>query len=157
MNPLPTLSVLLGILALLAIPAIAREVRRRQLLTAARNGDSAAAWMTVQDAAIDVGIAVPSSESPRAFAARLAADYGASPQRLNMLVGAIERASYAPDRIAGYWHGDGVADAATAVRAEILGTAPPARRILAVIAPRSLIVRPGSTYAGSAGARARAR
>ena len=123
-NPLPTLSVLLGILALLAIPAIAREVRRRQLLTAARNGDSAAAWMTVQDAAIDVGIAVPSSESPRAFAARLAADYGASPQRLNMLVGAIERASYAPDRIAGYWHGDGVADAATAVRAEILARRP---------------------------------
>lgn len=156
-NPLPTVSVLLGILLLLAAPAIAREVRRRQLLTAAQNGDSAAAWTTVQDAAIDVGIAVPSSESPRAFAARLAAEQGASPQRLNLLVGAIERASYAPDRVAGYWHGDGVADAATAVRAEILSAAPPARRILAVIAPRSLIVRPGSTYAGAAGARARAR
>ena len=62
----------------------------------------------------------------------------------------IERASYAPAGGRDYWMGDAAMDAATAVRAQLLAAAPPARRILAVIAPRSLIVRPGSVYAGGA-------
>ncbi|GAA1938485.1 DUF3488 and transglutaminase-like domain-containing protein [Microbacterium aoyamense] len=156
-NPLPTLGAVLAILLLLAVPALVREVRRRQLAAAAENGDSAAAWMTVQDAAIDVGIAVPASESPRAFAARLVADHGAPAHELGVLARAIERASYASSAVAGYWHGNDVADAAAAVRAALLRTAPPARRVLAVVAPRSLIIRPGSAYAAGAGARVRAR
>lgn len=44
LNPIPVLSVLLGILFALAIPALIRELRRRQMLTAARSGDAAAAW-----------------------------------------------------------------------------------------------------------------
>jgi transglutaminase-like putative cysteine protease len=154
---LPTVSVVLGILLLLAAPALVREVRRRQQLTAARNGDTLAAWTTVQDAAIDVGIAVPPSESPRAFAARLVSDHGAHPDDLEVLTRAIERASYAPARVAEYWHGDDVPDAAAAVRAGLLRSATPARRLLAVVAPRSLIIRPGSVYAAGAGARVRAR
>ncbi|MET0296303.1 MAG: DUF3488 and transglutaminase-like domain-containing protein [Microbacterium sp.] len=156
-NPLPGVSAVLGILLLLSIPGIVREVRRRQLLAAARSGDSAAAWLTVQDAAIDVGVAVPPSESPRAFAARIVAEHGAPPDATETLVKAIERASYAPARVAGYWHGDEVTDAAVAVRAALLAAVTPARRVLAVVAPRSLIVRPGSVYAsgGSSGARAR--
>ncbi|WP_439591883.1 transglutaminaseTgpA domain-containing protein [Microbacterium sp.] len=156
-NPLPTLGAVLAILLLLGVPALVREVRRRQLATAAENGDSAAAWLTVQDAAIDVGIPVPAHESPRVFAARLVADHSAPASELGVLVRAIERASYASSAVAGYWHGNDVADAAAAVRAELMRTAPPARRVLAVIAPRSLIIRPGSVYAGGAGARVRAR
>ncbi|MET0735701.1 MAG: DUF3488 and transglutaminase-like domain-containing protein [Microbacterium sp.] len=156
-NAVPTLVAVLGILLLLAIPALVREVRRRQLLTASRNGDSAAAWTTVQDAAIDVGIAVPSSESPRAFASRLVAEHGAPPAEMEVLVRAIERASYAPTRIAEFWHGDEVTDAAIDVRRALVAATPPARRLLAVVAPRSLIVRPGSVYAAGAGARVRAR
>ena len=62
-NPLPALTLILGILFALAIPALIRELRRRQMLTAARNGDAGAAWQTVQDAAIDLGIEVPASET----------------------------------------------------------------------------------------------
>lgn len=149
-NPLPTLSVVLLILLLLALPFLVREVRRRQLTAAGRAGDAAAAWTIVQDAAIDVGIAVPASESPRGFAQRLVDQHGVSPDDMETLVLAIERASYAPSGARGYWLGDSATDAAAAVRAQLLAAAPVARRILAVIAPRSLIVRPGSVYAGGA-------
>ncbi len=155
-NPLPTLSAVLAILLLLAVPAIVRELRRRQLAAAANAGDSAAAWLTVQDAAIDLGIPVPASESPRAFAARLVVDHGAPARELAVLAGAIERASYAPSSMARYWHGDEVAQSAADVRTALHRGASPARRILAVVAPRSLVVRPGSVYAGGAAAHARA-
>ncbi|MFB8145506.1 transglutaminaseTgpA domain-containing protein [Microbacterium sp. NPDC056003] len=149
-NPLPMLGVVLLILFVLALPFLARELRRRQLTLAARGGDAAAAWMIVQDAAIDAGIAVPASETPRAFAQRLIDQHGADADDMYTLAVAIERASYAPAGGRDYWMGDAAMDAATAVRAQLLAAAPPARRILAVIAPRSLIVRPGSVYAGGA-------
>lgn len=149
-NPLPSLGVALLILLLLAVPFLVSELRRRQLTAAGRGGDAAAAWTLAQDAAIDVGIAVPASESPRSFAQRLVDLHGASPEDLETLVRAIERASYAPTGARDYWLGDAATDAATAVRRQLLAAAPASRRILAVIAPRSLIVRPGSVYAGGA-------
>ena len=156
-NPLPSLGMVVGILCVLAIPGIVREARRRRLVAASRDGDSAAAWTTVQDAAIDLGIPVPASESPRAFAARLACDHGADPEAMQTLALAIERASYAPARVAEYWHGDEVTDAVLRARRSLTLAAPPARRLLAIVAPRSLIVRPGSAYAAGAGERAGAR
>lgn len=156
-NPLPSFGVIAGILLVLAIPGIVREARRRRLLAASRDGDTAAAWATVQDAAIDLGIRVPASESPRAFAARLTDDHGADPEAMEVLALAIERASYAPARVAEYWHGDEVTDAVLRVRRSLMRGAPPSRRVLAGIAPRSLIVRPGSVYAAGAGIGSRAR
>lgn len=149
-NPLPMLGVVLLVLLVLTLPYLVRELRRRQLTLAARGGDAASAWTLVLDAAIDVGIAVPASESPRAFAQRLIDQHGVSPDDMYTLADAIERASYAPSGGRDYWMGDAATDAAASVRAELLAAASPARRILAVIAPRSLIVRPGSIYAGGA-------
>ena len=63
MNALPVLGALLVILLILAIPAVAREVRNRQLAVAARRGDAASAWTMVQDGAIDLSIPVPASET----------------------------------------------------------------------------------------------
>ncbi len=154
-NAFPMLGALLGILVLLMIPAVARELRNRQLANAARAGDTAAAWRMVQDAAIDVSIAVPASESPRAFAGRLVEEYGAPPGAMDALVRAIERASYAPYGSRDYGAAEAVTDAATEVRAALLRSMPASRRTLAVMAPRSLIIRPGSVYAGAAGASAR--
>ena len=147
-NPLPALGVVVLILFVLALPFLLRELRRRQLVLSARGGDAAAAWAIVQDAAIDAGIAVPASESPRAFAQRLIDQHGVAPDDMYTLVAAIERASYAPGGSRDYWMGDAALEGATAVRAQLMAAAPPARRILAVVAPRSLIVRPGSVYAG---------
>ena len=97
-----------------------------------------------------MGIAVPARERPRAFAQRLIDQHGVAPDDMYTLVSAIERASYAPAGGRDYWMGDAAVDAAVAVRAQLVAAAPTARRILSVIAPRSLIVRPGSVYAGGA-------
>lgn len=147
----PILGALFGILIILAIPALARELRNRQLAAAARTGNAAAAWKMVQDAAIDVSIAVPDSESPRAFANRLVRDHGVPPDAMDVLADAIERASYAPYGARSYGSAELMTDAATAVRAELLRAVPLSRRVLALLAPRSLIVRPGSVYAGTVG------
>ncbi len=154
-NPLPALTVTLGILFALLIPALIRELRRRQMLVSARSGDAAAAWLAVQDTAIDLGIDVPASESPRSLGTRLV-EHGAPAAEMSLLVSAIERASYAPGGKHAFWQGEALADAATTVRAAMLAAVDTPRRVLALLVPRSLIIRPGSVYAGS-GAAARAR
>lgn len=155
-NLLPSLAVILGIMFALAIPALIRELLRRQLLTAARSGDAAAAWRAVQDAAIDLGIDVPANETARALGTRLVREHGAPAAEMGQLIGAIERASYAPGSNHAFWQGGAMADAAISVRSGMLGSVGNSRRMAAILVPRSLIVRPGSVYAGS-GATARAR
>ncbi|MET0861684.1 MAG: DUF3488 and transglutaminase-like domain-containing protein [Microbacterium sp.] len=155
-NPVPALAIVLGILFALAIPALIRELRRRQMMSAARAGDAAAAWLAVQDIAIDLGIDVPASETPRILGTRLIQEHGAPHAEMSLLISSIERASYAPGGKHAFWQGDAMADAATAVRAQMLGFVELPRRILALLVPRSLIVRPGSVYAGS-GTTARTR
>jgi transglutaminase-like putative cysteine protease len=154
-DPVPLFSVVLLFVLVCAVPCIARELRRRQQDAAARRGDAAAAWQSVQDAAIDVGIPVPASESPRAFARRLIADHAVPASEMNVVLVAIERVSYSRAGTRSYWMGDDAANAAAAVRAALLASAPPARRILALLAPRSLVIRPGSVYAGTVPVRAR--
>lgn len=148
-NPLPVLSLVLGILLALCVPALLRELRRRRMLTSARDGDAAAAWGSVQEIAIDLGIDVPASETPRSLGTRLVDRHGAPRDEMMLLVGAIERASYAAGGAHSFWQGDAMANAAAAVRSSMLTGVDKPRRVLALFAPRSLIVRPGSVYAGS--------
>ncbi|MEI3867448.1 DUF3488 and transglutaminase-like domain-containing protein [Microbacterium sp. CCNWLW134] len=148
-DALPTVTVVFAVLVVLAIPLIVRDLRRRQQLSAARSGDAAAAWAIVQDTAIDLGIPSPVSESPRALGARLIAEAGAPAGAMGVLIRAIERASYAPGGRHGFGQGEATAAAASEVRAEVLAAAQPARRLLALVVPRSLIIRPGSLYAGA--------
>ncbi|AZS37720.1 Protein-glutamine gamma-glutamyltransferase [Microbacterium lemovicicum] len=145
----PTVSLVLGILLALAIPAILRVLLRRRLVASARKGDAAAAWRSIQDQALDLGIAVPASESARLLGARLVAEHGAPSDAMSVLVQAIERASYAPGHRLHPERGQEMTDAAAAVRGSMLRSVAPARRLLAVAAPRSLVVRPGSVYAGT--------
>ncbi|WP_345799966.1 DUF3488 and transglutaminase-like domain-containing protein [Microbacterium sp. AZCO] len=151
-NALPTVAIVFGILLALAIPALLQYLRTRSLLRAADGGDSVAAWIVVQDAAIDLGIPVPASDSPRVLGRRLIDEYGAPLAETTRLVSAIERASYAGG--AAQAPSGGLAVDAIAVRSALFTGMPSTRRALGVIAPRSLVVRPGSVYAG-AGARVR--
>ncbi|TQK20286.1 transglutaminase superfamily protein [Microbacterium sp. SLBN-154] len=148
-DALPAVTVVLAVLVVLAIPLLVRDLRRRQQLSAARAGDAAAAWAVVQDTAIDLGIPSPISESPRALGARLITEAGAPADAMGVLIRAIERASYAPGGRHGFGQGEATAAAAREVRAELLAAAQPARRLLALVVPRSLIIRPGSLYAGA--------
>lgn len=134
----------LALLLVLAAPGVTREVRRRRLLSAAGRGEATAAWVSVQELAIDLGIPAPASESPRVFGARLLDD-GADAAAVATLVGAIERVSYADD----HRTADGArwADAVESTRASLLGAASPLRRFFARVLPRSLVIRPGSAFA----------
>jgi hypothetical protein len=80
-----------------------------------------------------------------------------SAEAMGELVRAIERASYAQYGTRDFGSAERVTDAATAVRASLMASVTPSRRVLGILAPRSLIVRPGSVYAGTVPARARVR
>lgn len=143
----PLLAVLGIAVVVLGTPMLVRWSRRRWLAGRARRGEAAAAWRMLQDAAIDQGVAVPAAESPRAFGARLVADHAAPEAEIARLVSAMERASYArpggeesPPRL------DRDADRVRTVMREAL---PPRARAWSGLAPRSLIIRPGSVLAGS--------
>jgi transglutaminase-like putative cysteine protease len=144
-RPLPWLATLLALVLLLAVPSAVREFRRRELLAGARAGDAAAAWRSLQDTAIDLSIPEPPGESPRAFGTRLIERYGAPEDETWILIEAIERASYSPAGIGRY--GPDLESALTTVRAALMAKATRGRRMLAVLAPRSLVIKPGSVYA----------
>lgn len=154
-DAVPVAGIVVALILVLALPFLLGELRRRRHDAAARRGDAAAAWQTVQEAAIDVGIAVPASETPRAFARRLVAEHGAEASDMDTVLVAIERVSYSRAGTRSYWMGDAAADAAAGVRRSLLATVPASRRVMAVAAPRSLVIRPGSVYAGTAPVRAR--
>lgn len=152
----------IAVLLVLGVPALVRDVVRRRRLAAAGRGDAAAAWLGVRETAVDLGIPVPAAESPRAFGARLVAEYDAPPGAVSLLVTAIERASYAPEggagsRAAGAAGAAGAASTAdaamsnamSAVTGALSASQSRARRLLATLVPRSLVVRPGSAYAAA--------
>ncbi|MFG6403674.1 DUF3488 and DUF4129 domain-containing transglutaminase family protein [Microbacterium sp. P04] len=143
----PALLALVAALALVSVPGIVGALRRRRRRAEARGGDAAAAWLAVQERAVDLGIPVPASESPRAFGSRLVRQRGADPTAMDTLVTAIERASYAREPDPG--SGEQLMDAVDTVSSGLLATVSGTRRLLAQVLPRSLAVRPGSAYAGT--------
>lgn len=62
---LSLVGVLLLFASLLAVPAVVRRRRRRSRLARASTGDADAAWLEVQDCAIDAGLAWPAGGTPR--------------------------------------------------------------------------------------------
>lgn len=149
-RPLPWLATLFGLVIVLLIPAGVREFRRRELLAGARAGDAGAAWRSLQDIALDLGIPEPPGESPRTFGARLIDAHGAPEDDTWILIDAIERASYSASGAGRY--GPDLEAALTSVRSGLLASAGRGRRMLARFLPRSLVVSPDSAYA-VAGAR----
>ncbi|ODT42295.1 MAG: transglutaminase [Microbacterium sp. SCN 70-200] len=136
-----------GTLLVLAFAPGAAAALRRQLLR--RRGTVAAAWRLVQDTAIDLGVAVPGAESPRAFGARLMATHDAPHTETARLVAAVERASYADAATATDAAARGaqaVADA-EGIRREMLAALTGSERVRALALPRSLVIRPGSAFA----------
>lgn len=156
-NVLPAVGIALGVLLVLAVPALLRLWRRRVRVAAAQGGDAAAAWRELQDLALDLGIEVRASQTPRSLGMHLVANQGASVGAVDELVRGIERASYAPGGRREVAHGPTMATALESVRGELMGHKSAPRRLLALLGPRSLVIRPGSVYAGQSGAPASAR
>lgn len=144
---LPAIGILLGALLVLALPALVRAALFRRRVTRARRGSAGAAWRLVQDAAIDLGIPVPDSESPRAFGDRLRRDHGAPEAAVERLVSAVERSSYALPGSFAATDGTELTTDAAAVRSGLFASVSASRRLVGRLLPRSLVIRPGSTFA----------
>lgn len=129
------------------LPFGLRMLRLSVLRRRARSGAVGAAWRIVQETAIDLGAAVPGSETPRAFGARLVAELGAPADAIGDLVAAVERANYARSAPA---PAPAPADAEAAladaerVRAGLLASAGGPARVVALLLPRSLVIAPGA-------------
>lgn len=140
----PFLGILAGVIILALLPGALAAARRGVLR---RRGTVAAAWRLVQDAAIDAGVAVSPSQTPRAFGAVLAGTAGAPQDAVARLVWAVERANYAAADGSEAAGGVRAVQDAVAIRTAMLAALAPAARARVIALPRSLIIRPGSAFA----------
>jgi len=132
-------AIALGLLLLLASPAIARGVSRSVRRGRARAAGTPAgwAWSEFLDTARDLGFAVTSADSPRGFVGRLRGQFQIDSPAVARLLAAVERESYA-DGAAGLASIDAtLAEAKAALRA----ASTPLERFVAIVAPRSLVLR----------------
>ncbi|MDJ1114851.1 DUF3488 and transglutaminase-like domain-containing protein [Microbacterium dauci] len=146
---LPVLAWTLGALALVAAPGVTRIARDAARARRAAAGSVAAAWRLVQDAAIDHGIEVRAAESPRAFGRRLSVAFGAPRASMDRLVKAVELSSYAAPGTPASESAERLRADAAAVRDALREGASGRTRFLALATPRSLLIRPGSTFASA--------
>lgn len=88
------------IIAVLLVPAVFRRVRRRSRLRRLADewGGAGVAWDELRDTARDLGWAVPDTETPRAFASRVAHAVGGTPGEgaIARLLTVRERDAYGP-------------------------------------------------------------
>jgi transglutaminase-like putative cysteine protease len=138
--------VALALALLVFVPSLVRVLRRRRRLTAAGAGDPVAAWRALQEEAVDLGIPASGAESPRAFAARLTSDHGVDAEDVGLLRAAVERVSYAEDAVDPA-SGPALVAAVERIRVRLRAGAPPMRRVVATLFPRSLVVRSGAVEA----------
>ncbi|WP_243064588.1 DUF3488 and transglutaminase-like domain-containing protein [Humibacter sp. RRB41] len=144
-------AVVLVVLALLLAPSIVRRRLRARRLASVGNGGGkvSTAWTELRASCLDLGLAVPATETPRVFAGRLRRTWdeaaGAVPDAdaraaasaaLDELIDAVERDRFAP-RTGGYADPK-LADDVTAVISAVAATAGWARRARALLVPVSL-------------------
>jgi hypothetical protein len=99
-----------------------------------------AAWAEIRADAVDLGIRAPDAESPRAFAARLVEEFGVDADDVGPVREALERAVYAEDGVDPE-RGPALADAVERIRERLRSGVSAARRVRAVVLPRSLLLR----------------
>ncbi|GAA4785002.1 transglutaminase TgpA family protein [Microbacterium gilvum] len=129
-----------AVLALLALllPFLVRTARRMRRFGAGDDARPRAVWREVVDLAIDAGVPVAASDSPRALGARLVAEHGAPSADVDRLVGAVERSAYG--REGGALTQEAAAASVERIRLALLPTR--GSRARAALLPRSLAVRP---------------
>lgn len=140
LDPMPVVLTVLGVAALLLLPALVRLVERRLRLRRAARGDAAAAWAELRDTLIDLRIAVSDADSPRMRAAGLVRDAGADEAALGRLIAAVERANYARASAAEDDLGAPLQSVLASLRAHVDGST----RARALLLPRSLYAPRGS-------------
>lgn len=128
------------ILMILAAPGVAREIRRRRRL---RSGSPVPLWRELEDVALDLGLDVPDTDTPRGFAARLAGRPEVDPETLERLLHQVELARFARSFTSGP-DTDDVRDAKALTQALRAGSRR-ADRWRGRLLPRSLGPRPATS------------
>ncbi|WP_353988128.1 transglutaminase TgpA family protein [Ruicaihuangia caeni] len=123
------------ILALACAPGVVRGVLRRRRL---RSADPVTLWHEICATAEDAGIAPRVVETPRAYCARLVEHGGAPASATYALLEAAERRWFGR-HVAPAAHVDELQGAARAVVSGIRESLRPGRRVLAMIAPLSVL------------------
>ena len=80
------------VLMILAAPGLLRELRRRRRLG---SGTPDPLWRELEDVALDLGLDVPLTDTPRGFAVRLSDRPGVDPEALERLLHRVELARFA--------------------------------------------------------------
>src|SRR5690606_7075397 len=137
LDPTPVMLTVLGVLVVLLLPALVRELRRAVRMRRARSGDAMAAWQELSDTLVDLGLAAPAAQTARVRAGVLTSTRGADPEALASLVEAVERRSYAqsvPDA------GD-LTVSLRVVAGQLAASVDARQRVLARLLPASLFTR----------------
>lgn len=134
----PVLGVLLGALLVLLIPAALRGAQTARRRTAAGRGDAVAAWTELSATLQDLGLPTSAAESARARGERLSRDHEVDARSMDVLVCAIERASYARPGSSAAATTD-LRPALDRIRTQLRRRASRRDRTIAVLAPRSLL------------------
>ncbi|UWF77122.1 MULTISPECIES: transglutaminase TgpA family protein [Microbacterium] len=136
-DPRPVTYTVLGVLAVVLLPAAVRAVRRLVRFGRARAGDALAAWRELTDTLVDLGLPATDAQTVRMRAAELVEERGVDAAAIARLVDALEQAGYARNpRDAG----DLAAPLRTVLR-RLGGVLGPVARIRALMMPRSLLPR----------------
>ena len=127
------------VLLLVAAPGVLRELRRRRRL---RSRWPDHLWHELEDVALDLGLDVPGTDTPRGFAARVGGRPGVDPEALERLLHRVELARFAREPATS--DSGAVHDAVSLSDALRVGSPRP-DRWRARLLPRSLGPRPTST------------
>ncbi|MFD6700810.1 MULTISPECIES: transglutaminaseTgpA domain-containing protein [unclassified Microbacterium] len=139
LQAMPVVWTVLAVLVVLLIPALIRRVQAARRRASAGRGDAVAAWSELRATLQDLGLPASSAESPRARGARLVRDRGADPADMDVLVRAIERASYARSGSGSASDDVDLRPPLDAIRRRLREHASRRDRMAAVLAPRSLL------------------
>ena len=139
LQAMPVVWTVLGVLAVLLIPALIRRLQTMRRRAAAGHGDAVAAWTELRATLQDLGLPASSAESPRARGARLVRERGVDPAATDALVRAIEQASYAPLTSGSPPEGSDLRPPLDAIRARLRAHVSRRDRIAAALTPRSLL------------------
>ena len=141
LDAVPVLGSIVGVIAVLLIPALVRRVQLSRRRAAARHGDAGAAWSELRATLQDLGLPAPPAESPRRRGERLIRERGVDPAAIGVLVRAIERASYARSgsESGSGSRADDLRAPLDAIRSELRRHVSRRDRVAAALAPRSLL------------------
>lgn len=128
------------VLLIVAAPGVAREIRRRRRLG---SSSPMPLWRELEDVALDLGLDVPDTDTPRGFAARLADRPEVDPETLERLLHQVELARFARAFPSGP-DADSIRDAMVLTDALRAGSQR-ADRWRARLLPRSLGPRPATS------------